>query len=387
MIGDLGYYKVKDKIFYNKTEALLYASQGHGDLEWFYYKEKFDAVDWSKEPAVSLDELYRIRAQQIRDSYDYVAVFLSGGADSTNLVWAFLNNNIHIDEIIISEPTSGMKNFSANKDSTDISNHISEIQYAAVPLANKIKTQFPNVRITMNDMFLNMLNFKDEEWAFKCADWLHPSSTGRFSINQLTHIKKLAEEGKKIGLVYGVDKPVVICDTDGYLKCVIVDYGVNVPQQPFELIYPNVDRLLFYWTPELPEMIVKQAHIVAKEIYKPENAHVLSLMLDRRKPQLDELTDRARHNKYERLIMYWIYPSIGCDAFQADKHRNLLSGDHDVWLYDLHKDERVTQRIISDATLLINSIDPRFMASGNHAFKRHVYVWKLGPESQFKPQV
>lgn len=384
MIGDLGYYTVRNKIFYNKTEAMLYATQVNDKLNWFYYKDKFDAVNWTVEPELSLDGFYRIRAQQIRDSYDYVAVFLSGGADSTNVVWSFINNNIHIDEIIISEPTSGMKNFKVNNESTDIANHISEIKHAAIPLANKIKSQFPNIRITMNDMFENMLDFKDEEWAFNAVDWLHPSSSGRFSINRLTHIKQLAEEGKKIGLVYGVDKPCVICDDDDNIKLVLVDYGVNVPQQPFNIIYPNVDRVLFYWTPELPEMIVKQAHVVAKEIYKPENANILELMYDHRKPLLDDIADRARHNRYERSIMHWIYPSIKCDAFQTEKHRNLLRGDHDVWLYDLHKDERVTQKIISDASLLIRSVDPRFLTDAGHAFKRHLYKWAIGPESKFK---
>lgn len=384
MIDDLGYYKVKDKVFYNKTDALLYASQYGGDLDWHYHREKFNAVNWAVEPELSLDEFYRIRAQQIRDKYDYVVLFLSGGADSTNVVWSFLNNNIRVDEVVISEPTEGMRNFSTNTKDADVSNHISEIKHAAIPLANKIKALFPNVRVTMNDVFANMLEFKDEEWAFRSADWIHPSSLGRFTINHLTHIKKMAEEGKKIGLVYGVDKPVLFCDVDDNIKVVIVDYGVNVPQQPFDLIYPSVDRVLFYWTPDLPEMIVKQAHVVAKEIYKPHNAHILNLMLDRRKPQLDDIADRNRHNQYERSIMYWIYPSIGYNAFQAGKPTDLIRGDHDAWLYTLHRNERIAQMITSDATLLMKSVDRRFLTDSCNAFKKYLYKWSIGHEYKFK---
>lgn len=386
MIGDLGYYKVKDKIFYNKTEAILHANHTQDDVEWFYYKDKFDAVDWTVEPELSIDGFYRIRAQQIRDAYDYVVVFCSGGADSTNVIWSFLNNGIHVDEVVISEPSSGMRNYTTTTADADVSNHISEIKYAAIPLANKIKMSHPNVRITMNDVFQNMLDFKDEEWAFKSNDWIHPSSMARFRIDHLTHIKKLAEEGKKIGLVYGVDKPVIVCGADSYLRFVLVDYGVNVPQHPFDIIYPNVDRVLFYWTPELPEMLVKQSHMVAREIYKPENAHILSLMLDRRKPQLDDYADRDRHNKYERSIMYWIYPSIGYNAFQAGKPTDLIKGDHDAWLYDLHKSERVAQMIVSDANLLISSVSDKYLTDSKNAFKRNLYSWKLGHESQFKPR-
>lgn len=387
MIGDLGYYKVNGQIFYNKTDAILFANRTQADIEWFYYKEKFDAVDWTVEPELSIDGFYRIRAQQIRDTYDYVVVFCSGGMDSTNVIWSFLDNGIHVDEVIISEPSSGVRNFSANTANADVSNHISEIKYAAMPLANKIKTLYPNVRVTMNDVFENMLDFKDEEWAFKSNDWIHPSSMARFRLDRLSHIKKLAEEGKKIGLVYGVDKPVVVCDTDGYLRSVLVDYGVNVPQHPFDIVYPNVDRVLFYWTPELPELLVKQAHIVAREIYKPENAHVLSLMLDRRKPPLDDIADRDRHNKYERLIMYWIYPSINYTAFQAGKPTDLIRGDHDAWLYNLHKNERVAQMIVSDATLLMNSVSSKYLTDSKNSFRRNIYSWVLGHESQFKPQI
>lgn len=386
ILCDLGYYTVENKIFYNKTEAMLYASQVNGELKWFYHKDKFDSVNWTIEPEISLDDFYKIRAQQIRNKYDYVAVFLSGGSDSTNVVMSFINNDIHIDEIIISEPTSGMNNFKVNDKNTNKTNHISEIQYAAIPLASKIKSQFPNIRITMNDIFENILNFKDEEWVLNSVDWTHPSSLGRFSINSLTHIKKLAEEGKKIGLVYGVDKPVVICDSNDNINLVLVDYGVNVPQQPFDIIYPNVDRILFYWTPDLPELMVKQAHTVAKEIYKPENKHVLELMYDGRKPILNGIEDRVRHNKYERLIMHWIYPSIKCDVFQVDKHCNLLISEYDIWLYDNHKNERVSQMVLSDISFLIKSINPRFLTNSNNAFERHIYKWVIGPESKFKQQ-
>lgn len=387
MIGDLGYYKVNGQIFYNKTDAILFANHTQADIEWFYYKEKFDAVDWTVEPELSIDGFYRIRAQQIRDAYDYVVVFCSGGMDSTNVIWSFLNNGIYVDEVIVSEPSSGIRNFSANTNNADVSNHVSEIKYAAMPLASKIKTLHPNVRVTMNDVFENMLDFKDEEWAFKSNDWIHPSSMARFRLDRLSHIRKLVEEGKKIGLVYGVDKPVVVCDADGYLRSVLVDYGVNVPQHPFDIVYPNVDRVLFYWTPDLPEMIVKQAHIVAKEIYKPENAHVLPYMLDRRKPQLDDVADRDRHNKYERFIMHWVYPSINYTAFQAGKPTDLIRGDHDAWLYNLHKNERVAQMIVSDATMLMNSVSSKYLTDSKNSFKRNIYSWVLGHESQFKPQI
>lgn len=385
MIGELGYYTVGDKLFYEKIDAILHANHTLADIQWHFHKEKFDAVDWTKEPELSIDEFYRIRAQQIRDTYDYVVVFCSGGADSTNVIMSFVNNGIRVDEIIVSAPTSGLNNFKANNINTDSTNHISEIKYAAFPLVAEIKAKCPDIKITINDMFDNILHFKDQEWAFKSGDWVHPTSMGRFSINRIPHLKQLAESGKKLGLVYGVDKPVLVCNPAGFLHVVIADYGVNSPQQPFDIVYPNVDRVLFYWSPDSPQMLVKQGHIVARNIYKPENAGVRALMLDQRTPKLDCIADRDRHNHYERKIVPWIYPSIRNDLFQAGKPGTIFLGEHDAWLYELHKDTRVCEMIISDFKSLINSINSKYLTPAGVAFKVNYHSWKLGHESQFQP--
>ena len=64
-MNNLGYYKVNNKIFFEKIEAILYANQTLSDIEWFIHDETFSKVDWTVEPTTSLDEFYRIRAQQI----------------------------------------------------------------------------------------------------------------------------------------------------------------------------------------------------------------------------------------------------------------------------------------------------------------------------------
>lgn len=68
----------------------------------FYYRdEDYARIPWRIEPVESLPELYRRRAQQIRDTYDYVIVCYSGGVDSTNVLESFYYNDIHIDEILV----------------------------------------------------------------------------------------------------------------------------------------------------------------------------------------------------------------------------------------------------------------------------------------------
>jgi len=49
----------------------------------------------------SLDFLYALRARQLREKYDYLVLYFSGGADSTNILKTFIDNNIFLDEIVM----------------------------------------------------------------------------------------------------------------------------------------------------------------------------------------------------------------------------------------------------------------------------------------------
>ena len=64
-----GYYTVGEKKSYSKLEAL-----GWGSPKWHFNDEIFSAIDWTIEPPFDLWELYKQRAKQIREQYDYVVL-------------------------------------------------------------------------------------------------------------------------------------------------------------------------------------------------------------------------------------------------------------------------------------------------------------------------
>ena len=90
----LGYYQVSDKIFYSKPEALIEATRVNHWPEWKFNIKTYAGLDWAQEPAQDLRELYRRRAQQLRDQYDYIRLECSGGSDSTTVAFSFLLNGI-----------------------------------------------------------------------------------------------------------------------------------------------------------------------------------------------------------------------------------------------------------------------------------------------------
>ena len=91
-----GYYTVGTFKTYSKLMAILEHEKTGVHPQWHFNDEEFSAHDWKQEPQESLVELYRRRAQQIRDRYDYLVLFYSGGADSTNILQTFINNDIKL---------------------------------------------------------------------------------------------------------------------------------------------------------------------------------------------------------------------------------------------------------------------------------------------------
>ena len=94
----LGYYTVGQEKFYSKPMALTKATETNQFPEWNFSNETFGAQNWLIEPNINILDLYRIRAQQLRDKYDYIRLEFSGGGDSTTALYSFINNGIHLDE-------------------------------------------------------------------------------------------------------------------------------------------------------------------------------------------------------------------------------------------------------------------------------------------------
>ena len=99
MYHNKGVYTCNGKPFFNKIDAIIESNSSNKHVDWDYHNSIFEKCKWDVEPTLSLDELYKARAQQLRDSYDHLVLFFSGGVDSWNILYAFINNNIRLDEI------------------------------------------------------------------------------------------------------------------------------------------------------------------------------------------------------------------------------------------------------------------------------------------------
>lgn len=399
MENELGFYLVNNIKYTNKIQAVLEAQKTLADITWDFHSSVFEKIDWAVEPNLSLDALYKMRAQQIRNQYDYVIVMSSGGADSTNVIKSFLNNGIHIDEIVAGAPVSGLNNWNWNDKDHSVNNTISETKYALYPLLNEISTNHPNVKITFNDYFEHILRYKTDEWLYNCQDWINPVVNAKSRLDKFKHIVDLAEQGKRIGIVWGIDKPALRYDKEGNICIIISDMGVNVADAAFDKNYPNVDRVLFYWTPDFPEIMIKQAHVISKVAHKPENTWLKELIqkVGLGNPiwwQPSETTAETntnnlhttKKNNYQRGIVPIIYSNIS-DVFQCQKHNSTFMPPQHNWFYTLHKDTLIYQMIDSDFRLFYKNLNKKYLKidkSGNIiGFKTFIQRYKIGHYTKF----
>jgi len=160
---------------------------------------------WDQEPVSTLSDLYHNRAQQLRNKYDYLVLWYSGGADSDTALNSFIDNNIHIDEIV------SWVNYEATGDKFDFTN--GEIFNVAIPKIKNIQDKFPLIKHRILDVCQPLVNFfsnntLQDDWFYDVNCVSTPVNAARNNlIHSVTDWKDIAISGKKIAFITGTDKP------------------------------------------------------------------------------------------------------------------------------------------------------------------------------------
>lgn len=228
---------------------------------WDFNEQIFGSYDWTQEPTESLEELYRQRAQQLREKYDYLVLWYSSGADSNNVLQSFLDNGIFLDEV------ASFVNEAGSHDKNDFYMN-GEIYNVAADLISKYQEKYPGLKHRIIDICQHTVDFFSRsnivlDWKYSMNTIFNPNASVRGHLfRSVTDWQDLINAGKKVGFIWGLDKPRLNMSNEKYYFVFldIVDNAVNplwqMTRQPGEF------NEFFYWTPDMPEIMIKQGHVV-----------------------------------------------------------------------------------------------------------------------------
>jgi len=355
----IGYYQTGFRRFHNTIEAMLEEKRTGYSLEWIFNDKLYGAIDWTVPIEVPLKELYRLRAKQLREKYDYLLLQFSGGADSTNVLHSFIDNDIFLDEISMSVPGLDRKNL--NGTDRDPRNQYGEIDFEAVPHLQKYKNLLhPNTKIRFVDISTPTFDIVNKaQTPEDISLGLEPNvrMVCKSAYYNDRDTQELVDKGKKVAHILGVDKPLVHFDGTDYYSFFTDSNAYHQPMPEFtrKNMQGSYDTEFFYWTPDLPEIVVKQAQEV------------------KRVAQLDVYTRtmlskiRSSHIENFRDVLHpIIYPSHTHPIFQTKKGGVKLIREKESWFWE-NIDERNKGKYIEMIDYLGKNINERSLIGGNIA--------------------
>lgn len=331
-----GYYEVGPVKTFSKARAVEHHVRTKEKIHWNFNDENFKIYNWTQEPVESLSELYRQRAQQLRDRYDYLVLWFSGGADSTNILNTFIDNDIKLDEV------ASYINYEATGNKLTFFN--AEIFYVADPAIATAKQKQPWLKHTVLDLAqLTMDYFNNNavkyDWTYFVNIHVNPGTVARRDIKlKVTHWTNMFDSGKKIGFINGIDKPRVFGINENYFyKFVDMIDGAVTPEMQM-LNRPWDFNELFYWPEDHPKIAIKQGHVI-KNFLKLHAETSPYVTTDKNLAGTVTFTLRGKKN-YLTLpgLHTLIYPNWKQVPYQF-KPTSLTFSFRDSWFFNLSKNE------------------------------------------------
>lgn len=309
-MNKLGYFKVGSKIFLSKNQAIYDSNFNSDDITWHFNDEIYDSYIASAQLGnANLDHLYKLRAQQLRDRYDYLILNYSGGPDSHNILMTFLNNNIKLDEIHVKFSQSvDSKIYTPNNVNTGSENIHSEYDYVIKPVLKKIKVTHPEIKIDIQDVFQNIPKITYDTFITAPSHYLGAFELLRQS-NYSDSIRIQSDKGKKVADIYGIDKPLIVFKNNIFYT-LFMDTAVSVAGNR------NSNIELFYWTPDMPEIPFEQAYKVC-DFFKRNPALLPLIDISLRNSHDYERVETLRQIGIQNIYTTWDHTK-----FQVNKSRN-----------------------------------------------------------------
>ena len=319
-----GFYEVNGYRTFSKLEAIELQNRTKQWPDWNFNKETFQQVDWQNEPPVDLMMMYRARARQIREAYDYVVLFYSGGSDSNNILGSWLKEGLKIDEI------ASFWNIDGAKDRNDFMND--EIDKVVLPRITQLKNSGHEFKFRLIDLTEHTVSFiesVDQDYKYYVNNHWSPNNIVKNQFRErIKDYADLIAQGKSVCFVWGIEKPQIFHDGDRHFLQFfdIVDNCVTGYTQ--SRISQGWYDELFYWTPDMPELVVKQAHTLLRFVETCDIPHFYQSKFNR-------YGYNRRLKKYltSDAAKIVLYPTWDPNTYSNGKATSMVFSERDRWFW------------------------------------------------------
>jgi len=330
-----GFYSVGNKVFNTKIQACIYATESKQDLKFIYFDFAWKNSD--KTIHANLKDLYKLRAEQLRDENDYLILNYSGGTDSWTILNTYLTHNIFLDEVVIKWPSKAIYDGNRNIHTPNLnnkypSNYLTEWEAFMLDDIKMIEKLSPKTKITIYD-FSDKLFDIDE----KVIDNL--PSNHFISLPSIVRMGSQTEseirlDDKKVASIYGVDKP-ILCrkGNDCYFRFNDKCAQVSV-----------TNAVYFFWAPDMPVLLIEMAHKVFEWFQEHKDKQYLIPDIDK---IYNQFHNQSHYDEYTRMINFITYmknvdeyygivnlicyPNYDYTRFQVTKPTSVLFNEKDNW--------------------------------------------------------
>lgn len=327
-----GYYTVGDQVFNNKIATLHAATKARKIPVFHLHDEIFDKIPWTLPTHLPIEQLYKERAQEIRDQYDYVSLSFSGGADSWNALNSFLSNDIHIEEVYTKFALEGPRKYiDPNPIIKNATNFTSEYEYAVKPVLDYIEKKFPKIKIVFKDLTQDYYDEVTEDQLIRTGSMTFSGLSVARCANSLgTDVDFMT---KKVTSVRGGGKLQMYLENGKFYI-----YFSDVEAWPVDSD-PHFSIEHFYLGKNCGELIRTQAHLVMN-FFKanPQYQYLIERKSRETSPGVFETVafrnvDDEAQRIYDHIVKLVCYPRWNTNTFQAGKNTNvIMEREEDFWI-------------------------------------------------------
>jgi hypothetical protein len=268
MRDKLGYYLVGNRKFYNKVAAILEFQKTHHFPKYVFNDDVFARYNKCGPIEANIFDLYKERAKQLRDKYDTIVLSFSGGSDSLTILNAFIEAKVPVDILLLIHADSLETSMPDN-----IKKTYKEIYGYAIPYIDNIDTttldSIGNPKVISYDMTKAISEGFFSRYG---KGWSEEQNSLDPTVYYMTTpflydptLKSLVMDNDKDSwcFIRGGEKPFVdISDATSYF----IDEKYKDHTH-----WPNCE--LFFTTPDMPEIHIKQEQLLFDNIKDKSNAN------------------------------------------------------------------------------------------------------------------